>query len=152
MGSTFEELRAILDRVQDASRLGVCLDTCHVFDAGYQIADALDDVLTQFDRIIGLERLKAIHLNDTKNPFASHKDRHEKIGEGYLGLPAIRRIVTHPALKDLPFILETPNDLTGYKREIELLRQRPFPRKATKKSFKRDRVSIDSLQANAKVV
>ncbi len=123
MGSTFEELRAILDRVQDASRLGVCLDTCHVFDAGYQIADALDDVLTQFDRIIGLERLKAIHLNDTKNPFASHKDRHEKIGEGYLGLPAIRHIVTHPALKDLPFILETPNDLTGYKREIELLRQ-----------------------------
>ena len=103
--------------------MGVCLDTCHVYDAGYDIVGDLDGVLTEFDRIIGLNRLKAIHLNDSKNPFASHKDRHEKIGAGNIGLEAIVRIIRHPALRQLPFCLETPNDLDGYRDEIALLRR-----------------------------
>jgi deoxyribonuclease-4 len=123
VGGRFEELRAILDGVRDSSNLGVCLDTCHVHDAGYDLVHDLDGVLTEFDRVIGLERLKAVHLNDSKNPLGSHKDRHEKIGEGDLGLEACLRIVSHPALRDLPFVLETPNDLSGYAREIALLRQ-----------------------------
>ena len=100
-----------------------CLDTCHVYDAGYDIVNDLDNVLEEFDRIIGLDRLKAIHLNDSKNPFNSHKDRHEKIGEGSLGLEGISRIINHPKLKHLPFFLETPNELDGYKNEIEVLRK-----------------------------
>jgi deoxyribonuclease-4 len=102
--------------------LGVCLDTCHVYDGGYDIVNDLDNVLNQFDEIIGLDRLKAIHLNDTKNPFESHKDRHEKIGDGFLGIEAITRIINHPKLKELPFFLETPNDIDGYEREIALLK------------------------------
>ena len=122
MGGTFEELRAIIDRVERQENIGVCLDTCHVFDGGYDIVNDLDGVLAQFDRVIGLGRLKAIHLNDTKNPFQSRKDRHEKIGDGSIGLEAITRIINHPALRNLPFYLETPNELDGYQREIELLR------------------------------
>jgi len=102
----------------------VCLDTCHVYDAGYDIVTNLDGVLEEFDRIIGLEKLKAIHLNDSKNPFQSHKDRHEKIGEGYLGIEAITNIINHPKLCNLPFFLETPNDLEGYGKEIEILRRK----------------------------
>ena len=124
VGSRFEELRAIIDQVKLSEHMGVCLDTCHVLDAGYDIIDHLDDVLAEFDRILGLSRLKAIHLNDSKNPPASHKDRHEKIGEGYLGLPAIVRIINHPSLRHLPFFLETPNELEGYGKEIALLRSR----------------------------
>lgn len=122
MGRNFEELRAILDRVEDSRRLGVCLDTCHVFDGGYDIVDDLDGVLDEFDKVIGLARLNAVHVNDSKNPRGSHKDRHEKIGEGEIGLDAFARIVTHPSLRELPFYLETPNDLEGYGREIALLR------------------------------
>ena len=122
VGGTFEELRAIIDRVERPDRIGVCLDTCHVFDGGYDITDDLDDVLDRFDRIVGLERLRAIHLNDGKNPLGSRKDRHEKIGEGNIGLEAIARVINHPALRALPFYLETPNELDGYQREIELLR------------------------------
>jgi deoxyribonuclease-4 len=122
IGRSFEELRAIIDAVELDEKLGVCLDTCHVYDAGYDIVDHLDDVIDEFDRIIGLNRLKAIHLNDSKNPFASHKDRHERIGEGSIGLDAFIRIINHPALCRLPFFLETPNELDGYKKEIELLR------------------------------
>lgn len=122
VGRSFEELRAIIDKVELSEKLGVCLDTCHVYDAGYDIVNQLDTVLDEFDRVIGLERLKAIHLNDSKNPFASHKDRHEKIGEGSIGLEAIRRIIQHDKLKDLPFFLETPNELDGYAAEIALLR------------------------------
>ena len=122
VGRNFEELRAIMDASKTGGRLGVCLDTCHVFDGGYDIVNALDDVLAEFDRIIGLDRLKAIHLNDSKNPMASHKDRHEKIGQGAIGLDAFVRIVNHPALRDLPFYLETPNELDGYAAEIALLR------------------------------
>lgn len=122
VGRSFEELREIIDRTELSDKLGVCLDTCHVYDAGYDIVNDLDGVLAEFDRIIGLDRLKAIHLNDTKNPFESHKDRHEKIGEGHLGLEAIKRIINHPALRDLPFYLETPNDLAGYAKEIALLK------------------------------
>ena len=124
VGSTFEELRAILDRVQLQQHMGVCLDTCHVSDAGYDVVNDLDGVLTAFDKVIGLERLKAVHVNDSKNPLGAHKDRHEKIGEGTLGLEAIVRIMTHPALRDKPFYLETPNDLAGYAHEIALLRER----------------------------
>ncbi len=124
VGRSFEELRSILDAVKLTEKMGVCLDTCHVYDAGYDIVDHLDDVLSEFDRIIGLDRLKAIHLNDSKNPFASHKDRHERIGEGSIGLAAMVRIINHPALKNLPFFLETPNELPGYGAEIALLRQR----------------------------
>ena len=123
VGRTFEELRAILDRVELSDKMGVCLDTCHVSDAGYDIIHDLDGVLTEFDKIIGLSRLKAIHLNDSKNPPGSHKDRHACLGEGTIGLEALTRIVRHPALKDLPFCLETPNDLPGYAREIALMRE-----------------------------
>lgn len=123
VGSRFEELREILDRVRYPQRMGVCLDTCHVFDAGYDIQSRLDEVLTQFDRVIGLQRLKALHINDTMNPMASHKDRHQKLGQGHLGLEAIGRIVTHPALAGLPMVLETPNELPGYRQEIALLRE-----------------------------
>ena len=122
VGRNFEELRAIMDASKAGDRLGVCLDTCHVFDGGYDIVDHLDDVLAEFDRIIGLKRLKAIHLNDSKNPMASHKDRHEKIGQGSIGLDAFVRIINHPALRHLPFYLETPNELDGYAAEIALLR------------------------------
>lgn len=123
VGGSFTQLRAIVDRVELGDRLGVCLDTCHVWDAGYDIAGNLDGVLEEFDRVIGLARLRAIHLNDSKNPLGSHKDRHACIGEGCIGLEALVRVIRHPALKDLPFCLETPNDLAGYAREIALLRQ-----------------------------
>jgi len=124
VGKTFEEIRAIIDKVKLQDKIGVCLDTCHVWDGGYDIVNHLDDVIAEFDRIIGLNRLKAVHLNDSKNDCGSHKDRHEKIGEGKIGLDAIVRIINHPALKNLPFILETPNDHTGYAREIALLRSK----------------------------
>lgn len=122
VGSRFEELRQILDRVACQQHMGVCLDTCHVYDAGYDIVGNLDGVLEEFDRVIGLERLKALHLNDSKNPFASHKDRHEKIGRGAIGLRTFQTIVQHPALRHLPMVLETPNELPGYAEEIRLLR------------------------------
>lgn len=122
VGSRFEELREIIDRVELSDKLGVCLDTCHVSDAGYDIADDLDGVLTEFDRVIGLERLKAVHINDSLNPRGSHKDRHARIGEGCLGAEALGRVVRHPALQGLPFVLETPNELAGYAREIALLK------------------------------
>ncbi len=122
VGSRFEELREIIDRVALSDKLGVCLDTCHVSDAGYDIADDLDGVLTEFDRIIGLERLKAVHINDSLNPRGAHKDRHARIGEGYLGAEALGRVVRHAALQGLPFVLETPNELPGYAREIALLK------------------------------
>lgn len=122
VGRSFEELRAIMDTSKAGDRLGVCLDTCHVFDGGYDIVNHLDDVLEAFDRVIGFQRLKAIHLNDSKNPMNSHKDRHEKIGEGAIGLEATVRIINHPALRHLPFYLETPNEIEGYAREIALLR------------------------------
>lgn len=124
VGRTFEELKMIIDGVELNEKLGVCLDTCHVYDAGYDIANDLDGVLNHFDEVIGLDRLKAIHLNDSKNPFASHKDRHEKIGEGSLGLEAITRIINHPKLKSLPFYLETPNEIDGYRDEITMLKSR----------------------------
>ena len=124
VGSRFEELREIIDRTEHREKLGVCLDTCHVNDAGYDIVHDLDGVLTQFDKVIGLERLKAVHVNDSKNPLGAHKDRHEKIGEGTLGVDAIVRVMTHPALREKPFYLETPNDLAGYAHEIALLRER----------------------------
>ena len=123
VGSRFEELREIIDRVELSDKLGVCLDTCHVSDAGYDIADDPDGVLAEFDRVIGLHRLKAVHINDSMNPLGAHKDRHARIGEGYLGEAAFGRIVNHPALRELPFILETPNDLAGYAREIARLRE-----------------------------
>ncbi len=121
IGGNFRELKWILDAV-GSERLGVCLDTCHVYDAGYDIVGDLDGVLEEFDRIIGLDRLCALHINDSKNPFGSHKDRHACLGDGSLGLEAFGRIVSHPALKDKPMILETPNELPGYAREIRLLR------------------------------
>ena len=121
VGGRFEELKAIIDAVGSAD-LGVCLDSCHVYDGGYDIVNDLDGVLAEFDRVIGLDKLKALHLNDSKNPFASHKDRHECIGQGTLGLETFRRIVTHPLLADKPMILETPNELPGYADEIRLLR------------------------------
>ena len=123
VGGRFEELREILDRVELSGKMGVCLDTCHVSDAGYDISGDLDGVLTEFDRIIGLDRLKAIHLNDSKNPIGARKDRHERIGFGCIGLEALTRVVRHPALRDLPFCLETPNELPGYAGEIALLRR-----------------------------
>ena len=122
VGGRFEELREILDRVELGEKMGVCLDTCHVSDAGYDIVNDLDGVLTEFDRVIGLERLKAIHLNDSKNAPGSHKDRHACIGQGEIGLEALTLIVNHPALRNLPFCLETPNELPGYQEEIELMR------------------------------
>lgn len=123
VGSRFEELREIIDRVELENKMGVCLDTCHIYDAGYDIVNDLDGVLTRFDNVIGLDRLKAIHINDSKNPFGSHKDRHEKIGEGSIGTEAFERIINHPALRELPFFLETPNELDGYAAEIKLLRE-----------------------------
>ena len=122
VGSKFQELKEIIDNVQLKEKMGICLDTCHVFDGGYDIKDNLEAVLEEFDKVIGIDRLKAIHINDSKNPFESHKDRHEKIGEGYIGIEAFERIVTHPVLKDLPFYLETPNELDGYAKEIALLK------------------------------
>ena len=121
VGGRFEELRLILDAV-GSNQMGVCLDTCHVYDAGYDIVGDLDGVLAEFDRVIGLNRLKALHLNDSKNPFRSHKDRHECIGQGSLGMDTFERIVNHPSLKGLPMILETPNELPGYAKEIVALR------------------------------
>jgi deoxyribonuclease-4 len=128
VGGRFEELREIIDRVESedvgfATPLGVCLDTCHVWDGGYDIVNDLDGVLAEFDRIVGLERLKAIHLNDSMNVLAAHKDRHEKIGKGKIGLDALMRVVNHPKLKDLPFYLETPCDLQGYRDEIALIKK-----------------------------
>ena len=123
VGRTFQELREILDRVELSEKMGVCLDTCHVSDGGYDLVNDLDGVLEEFDKVIGLEKLKAIHLNDSMNPLGSHKDRHQKLGEGTLGLEALARIVNHPALRDLPFYLETPNDLAGYAREIALMKE-----------------------------
>ena len=122
IGGRFEELRDILDAV-GSENVGVCLDTCHVYDGGYDIVNDLDGVLAEFDRVIGLDRLHALHLNDSKNPFASHKDRHECLGKGSLGLETFRRIVNHPRLKDKPMILETPNELPGYAEEIRILRE-----------------------------
>lgn len=122
VGRNFEELRTIIDRVECKEKMGVCLDTCHVYDGGYDIVNSLDEVISEFDRIVGLERLCAVHINDSKNPFASHKDRHEKIGLGSIGAEAFARIINHPALRKLPFYLETPNELDGYQQEISLLR------------------------------
>ena len=122
VGSKFQELKEILDGVTLNEKMGVCLDTCHVFDGGYDIKDNLEDVLEEFDKVIGIDKLKAIHLNDSKNFLGCHKDRHEKIGEGGIGLDALVSVINHPKLKDLPFFLETPNDLDGYKAEITLLR------------------------------
>ena len=122
IGGRFEELRDILDAV-GSENVGVCLDTCHVYDGGYDIVNDLNGVLAEFDRVIGLDRLHALHLNDSKNPFASHKDRHECLGKGSLGLETFRRIVNHPQLKDKPMILETPNELPGYAGEIKILRE-----------------------------
>lgn len=124
VGSHFQELRAIMDLVEKRDKLGICLDTCHVWDGGYDIVNDLDGVLTEFDRIIGLDHLKAIHLNDSLNPLGSHKDRHARIGEGQMGLDALVRVIRHPALEGKPFILETPNDDEGWTREIALLRER----------------------------
>lgn len=123
VGRSFEELREILDRVTLSDHMGICLDTCHVWDGGYDIVNHLDEVLTEFDRIIGLSRLKAIHLNDSLNPLGAHKDRHARIGEGHIGKEALIRIINHPALRNLPFYLETPNELDGYAAEIALLRE-----------------------------
>ena len=123
VGRSFEELRAIIDRVELSDKLGICLDTCHVWDAGYDIAGDLDGVLEEFDHVIGLNRLCAVHFNDSMNDRGSHKDRHACIGEGKIGLDAMRRVATHPLLSDKPFILETPNDDEGYRREIALFRE-----------------------------
>lgn len=122
IGRTFEELQSIIEKVELDDKLGVCLDTCHVYDGGYDIVNDLDGVIDEFDTVIGLERLKAIHLNDSKFGLNSHKDRHEKIGLGKIGLDAITEIINHEKLRDLPFFLETPNDIEGYKEEIKLLR------------------------------
>lgn len=122
VGRDFGEIKAIIDKVELSEKIGVCLDTCHVYDAGYDIVENLDGVLKEFDEIIGIEKLRAIHINDSKNPFKSHKDRHEVIGAGSIGKEAFSRIINHPLLRDLPFYLETPNELEGYKEEIELLK------------------------------
>ena len=124
VGSTFEEIKQIIDCVELQEHLGVCLDTCHVFAAGYDIVNDLDGVLAHFDDIIGLNRLKAIHINDSMTPFASHKDRHECIGKGALGLDCLVQVINHPLLRDKPFYLETPNELDGYAQEIALLRSK----------------------------
>lgn len=123
VGRTFEEIRSIIDRVEHQECLGVCMDTCHIFDGGYDIVNHLDDVLKEFDAVIGLEKLCAVHLNDSMNPLGSHKDRHQKIGEGNIGVEAFRRIINHPSLRELPFFLETPNELDGYAKEIALLKE-----------------------------
>lgn len=122
VGRTFEELAAIIDKTERKDKLGVCLDTCHTYDAGYDWVHDMDGILAHFDKVIGLEKLRAVHLNDDKNPLGSRKDRHEKIGEGTLGLETIGRLINHPSLRNLPFYLETPNDLDGYAREIALLK------------------------------
>lgn len=122
IGRTFEELKTIIDQVDLKSHIGVCLDTCHVYDAGYDIVHDLEGVLEEFDNVIGLDRLCAIHINDSKNPFGSHKDRHEKIGEGSIGIEAMERIINHPKLRELPFFLETPNQSEGYAKEIAMLK------------------------------
>jgi deoxyribonuclease-4 len=122
IGRSFEEIKMIMDKVILSEKLGVCLDTCHVYSAGYDIVNNLDGILEEFDKIIGLEKLKAIHLNDSKMPFNSNKDRHEKLGEGVIGLDAVINIINHPKLRDLPFFLETPNELDGYEKEISLLK------------------------------
>lgn len=122
VGKSFEELKEIIDRVELSEKLGVCLDTCHVYDAGYDVVNDLDGVLEAFDKVIGLDKLRAIHINDSKNPFSSHKDRHEIIGGGSIGEAAFERIINHPALRNLPFYLETPNELDGYAKEIALLK------------------------------
>ncbi len=122
VGKTFEQLKQIIDGVDLKDKLGVCLDTCHVYDAGYDIVNDLDGVLKKFDTVIGLDKLNAIHLNDDKNPFGSHKDRHEKIGEGSIGIEAFEKIINHPKLRNLPFYLETPNELDGYAKEIAFLK------------------------------
>ena len=122
IGRSFEEIKSIIDEIKLQEKIGVCLDTCHVNDAGYDIVSNLDLVLDEFDKVIGIDRLKAIHINDSKNPFESHKDRHEKIGEGYIGTDAFERIINHPKLRNLPFYLETPNELPGYAKEIEVLK------------------------------
>ena len=124
VGRNFQELRQIINQVELKEKLGVCLDTCHVWDGGYDIVNDLDGVLTEFDQIIGLDRLKAIHLNDSMNGLGSHKDRHAKIGEGEIGLEALVRVINHPATRGIPFILETPNDDEGWRREISLLREK----------------------------
>ncbi len=124
VGKNFEEIKAIIDKIDLKEKIGVCLDTCHIWDAGYDIVTDFDSVLDEFDNVIGLEKLKAIHLNDSKNDKASHKDRHEKIGEGKIGLEAITKIINNERIKELPFYLETPNELDGYKKEIELLKER----------------------------
>ena len=123
VGRSFEELRRIIDKVEKKEHLGVCLDTCHIFDGGYDIVENLDGVLAEFDEVIGLERLKAVHLNDSMNPMGSHKDRHAKIGEGSIGLAAMEKIINHEKLRHLPFYLETPNELPGYQQEIALLKE-----------------------------
>ena len=123
IGKNFEELKQIIDGVKLKEKIGVCLDTCHVNDAGYDIVNNLDGVLEEFDKVIGLDKLKAIHINDSKNEIGAHKDRHEKIGEGTIGIDAFERIINHPKLKNLPFFLETPNELDGYEKEIKLLRK-----------------------------
>ena len=123
IGSRFEELRAIIDRVAKKDKLGVCFDTCHTWDAGYDIVGDLDGVLTRFDKIVGIERLKAVHFNDSKNPLGAKKDRHEKLGQGCIGLDALKRVALHPSLSGLPFILETPNDDEGYIAEIRMIRE-----------------------------
>ena len=123
IGRSFEELKEILDGVKLDNKMGVCMDTCHIYDGGYDIVNDLDGVLDEFDRIIGLDRLKAIHMNDSKNPFASHKDRHEKIGEGSIGFDTMVKIINHPKLQGIPILLETPNELDGYKKEIQMLRK-----------------------------
>lgn len=124
IGRSFEEIKAIIDRIDLKEKLGVCLDTCHIWEGGYDIVTDFDSVLDEFDKVIGLDNLKAIHLNDSKNDKAAHKDRHEKIGEGKIGLDAITKIINNERVKDLPFYLETPNELDGYKREIEMLKNK----------------------------
>lgn len=124
IGRSFEELKKIMDRIELKEHIGVCLDTCHIFDGGYDIVNKLDEVINEFDKIIGLKNLYAIHLNDSMNTLGSHKDRHAKIGEGNIGIEAITRIINHPKLRNLPFFLETPNELEGYGKEIEILRTR----------------------------
>ncbi len=123
VGRNFPELKEIIDRVELQDKIGVCMDTCHIWDGGYDIVNHLDEVITEFDNIIGLHRLKAIHLNDSMNPLGAHKDRHAKIGEGHIGLDALVRVINHPALRNLPFYLETPNELDGYAKEIALLKE-----------------------------
>ena len=146
VGGRFEELREILDRVTLSDHMGVCLDTCHVFDAGYDIVNDLDGVLTQFDKVIGLSKLRALHLNDSMNPLGNHKDRHQKIGQGYIGQEAFARIVRHPALRGLPMVLETPNELPGYAQKSTCCRNWPENKKKSRRLVKRQRAFF--LQGN----